>query len=35
VTPLAGLVDGDELARFVAALVRVVRLPESRDPLSD
>jgi hypothetical protein len=29
------VVDGDELARFAAALVLVARLPESRDPLSD
>jgi endonuclease III len=33
-TALAGLVDGDDLARFAAALVRVGRLPASRDPLS-
>lgn len=34
-TALARLVDGEELARFAAALVRVARLPDSRDPLSD
>ena len=33
-TALAGLVDGGDLARFAAALVRVARLPENRDPLS-
>jgi hypothetical protein len=33
-TALAGLVDGDDLARFAAALVRVARLPAARDPLS-
>ena len=33
-TALAGLVDGGDLARFAAALVRVARLPASRDPLS-
>ena len=32
-TALAGLVDGGDLARFAAALVRVARLPERRDPL--
>jgi hypothetical protein len=34
-TALAGLVAGEHLARFVAALVRVARLPEGRDPLND
>jgi len=34
-TALAGLVGGGDLARFAAALVRVARLPESRDPLDD
>jgi hypothetical protein len=33
-TALAGLVDGGDLTRFAAALVRVARLPGSRDPLS-
>jgi len=33
-TALAGLVDGGDLARFAAALVRVARLPAGRDPLS-
>jgi hypothetical protein len=32
---LAALVGGDDLAPFAAALVRVSRLPASRDPLSD
>jgi endonuclease III len=32
---LAGLVAPDDLARFAAALVRVSRVPASRDPLSD
>jgi inactivated superfamily I helicase len=31
---LAGLVDGGDLARFAAALVRVARVPEHRIPLS-
>jgi hypothetical protein len=31
---LAGLVAGDDLARFAAALVRISRLPASRDPLA-
>ncbi|KQS58286.1 endonuclease [Geodermatophilus sp. Leaf369] len=31
---LAGLVDGDELARFAAALVRVSLLPAAEDPLA-
>ena len=30
---LARLVDGDDLARFAAGLVRVSRLPSGRDPL--
>jgi endonuclease III len=33
-TALAGLVDGGDLARFAAALVRVARVPERGDPLS-
>ena len=33
-TALAGLVDGGDLARFAAALVRVARLPAGRDPLN-
>ena len=32
---LAELVEPDDLARFAAALVRVSRVPASRDPLSD
>ena len=32
---LAGLVPPDDLARFAAGLVRVSRVPASRDPLSD
>jgi len=32
---LAGLVEPDDLARFAAALVRVSRVPASRDPLTD
>jgi hypothetical protein len=32
--PRAGVVDGGDLAWFAAALVRVARLPASRDPLS-
>jgi endonuclease III len=32
---LAGLVEPEELARFAAGLVRVSRVPASRDPLSD
>jgi hypothetical protein len=31
---LAGLVDGDELARFAAALVRVSLVPAAEDPLA-
>jgi hypothetical protein len=31
---LAGLVDGDELARFAAGLVRISRLPRREDPLA-
>jgi len=31
---LAGLVDGEELARFAAALVRVSLLPAAEDPLA-
>jgi len=31
---LAGLVPPDDLARFAAGLVRVSRVPASRDPLS-
>jgi endonuclease III len=32
---LAGLVDGDDLARFTAGLVRVSLLPAAEDPLGD
>jgi hypothetical protein len=32
---LAGLVAPDDLARFAAGLVRISRLPESRDPFVD
>ena len=31
---LAGLVDGDELARFAVGLVRISRLPRREDPLA-
>ncbi len=32
---LAALVDGDDLARLAAALVRVGLLPRGADPLAD